>query len=484
MRRERGELSMEPLLQAILDNAHEAFVSIDAEGRITAWNREAERTFGWARSAVVGRLLRDTIIPPRYRERHQEGLRRFLETGEGPLLGKRVEITALHRSGHEFPVELTISPLRHAGQWTFHAFLHDISDRYRTHEAQARLATLVEHSADAIIARSADGRVTSWNPAAERLFGYSAAEMIGRTVSRVVPPDRAGESEELLARAVGGEAIAGFETQRLRKDGTLVDVSITISPIRDDAGRVSELSLIARDISERKRAERALSEAYEEISRASELKSQFVAITSHELRTPLTSIAGFAQTMLSRWEQMHEGDKRRFLELIDGQAARLRRLVDNLLLVSRIEAGKVSGVPRAVDLEAAAREVATELRLDEDVAVEADAEPVALADPDHAHQILVNYLENARRYGDAPYHVRIRDEGTSVVTAVCDHGPGVPDDFVPALFETFTQARTDTAGSGLGLAIVKGLAEASGGEAWYEPNEPQGARFCLRLPRA
>ncbi|MBD0330304.1 MAG: PAS domain S-box protein [Thermoleophilia bacterium] len=473
-----------PVLDAILDSAHEAFISIDEEGRIRAWNREAERTFGWAREAVQGRLLSETIIPPRYRARHQEGLRHFLETGEGPLLGKRVEISALHRNGHEFPVELTISALHHEGRWSFHAFLHDISDRYRAHELQARLATLVEHSVDAIIARAADGRVTSWNPGAERLFGYSAEEMIGRTMNALVPPDRDGEADALLARASAGEPVHGFETERLRKDGSLIDVSITISPIRDDAGRVSELSMIARDIGERKRAERALSAAYDEVRRASELKSQFVAITSHELRTPLTSIGGFAQTLLARWEQVRDEDKRRLLESIDAQAARLRRLVDDLLLVSRIEAGRLHGNPRPVDLADTARAVAAELALDDAVTVEADEGVLASADPDHAHHVLVNYLENARRYGHPPYTVVVRGEEASVVVSVCDSGDGVDPQFVASLFDSFTQASPDRAGSGLGLAIVRGLAEAAGGEAWYEPHEPRGARFLVRLPRA
>jgi PAS domain S-box-containing protein len=462
------------LLEAILDTAHEAFISIDDEGRIRAWNREAERTFGWARESVVGRRLSETVIPLRYRERHEQGLRRFLETGEGPLLDKRIEITAIHRSGHEFPVELTISSLRHGNRWTFHAFLHDISPRYRAQEAQARLATLVEHSADAIITRNADGIVTSWNPGAERVYGYSAGEMLGRTVDRLVPPERAGEAEELLARALRGEAINGVETQRLRKDDSLIDVSIAISPIRDDAGRVSELSMIARDITARKQTER-------ELARASELKSQFVAITSHELRTPLTSVAGFARTMLARWDEISDADKRRFLETIDEQGDRLRRLVDNLLLVSRIEAGKLGGVRAPVDLTATAQRAASELDLEQETKVE-DSRVVAEADPDHVHLIVVNYLENARRYGAPPFRVWARQEGDDAVLRVADAGSGVPDDFVPSLFDTFTQANTGRTGSGLGLAIVKGLAEASGGAAWYEPARPQGACFGLRLP--
>ncbi len=174
-------------LERILETAHEAFISIDDEGRVLAWNREAERTFGWRRERALGRLLRDLIIPAPYRDRHQEGLRRFLETGEGPLIDKRIEMTALHRSGRELPVELTISALAENGTWTFHAFIHDISDRYRANELQARLATLVEHSADAIVSRSADGTITSWNPAAERLYGWRADEVIGRGIEVIVP---------------------------------------------------------------------------------------------------------------------------------------------------------------------------------------------------------------------------------------------------------------------------------------------------------
>ncbi|MDP8910432.1 MAG: PAS domain S-box protein, partial [Actinomycetota bacterium] len=194
-------------LEAVLETAHEAFVSIDEDGRVRAWNREAERTFGWSKRAVLGRILRDLIIPERYRPRHDAGLQRFLETGEGPLLDKRIEITALHRSGHEFPVELTISALREDGRWSFNAFIHDISDRYRASEWQRRLASVVEHSADAIISRTTDGRITSWNRAAETLFGYSADEMIGETVERIVPSDREGESARLLHCVVEGNAV-------------------------------------------------------------------------------------------------------------------------------------------------------------------------------------------------------------------------------------------------------------------------------------
>src|SRR5919204_1810881 len=211
-------------LAEVLEAAHEAFVAIDECGVITAWNREAERTFGWARQVAIGSPLRDLIIPRRYRAQHDHGLRRFLESGSGPLIDKRIEITALHRNGHEFPVELTITALRHGAGWRFHAFVHDITDRYRAGEVQARLATIVEHSADAIVARTRNGHVTAWNPAAEALFGYTAEEMLGRTLDRLLPDDRTEEVQELLAIVLRGEPVRDFETVRVAKDGRPPDL--------------------------------------------------------------------------------------------------------------------------------------------------------------------------------------------------------------------------------------------------------------------
>ena len=472
-------------LDAILESAHEAFISMDAAGLVRAWNREAERTFGWSREAVVGRPLRDTIIPLRFRDQHDAGLRRFVESGEGPLLGKRIEISALHRNGHEFPVELTIAAVASGSEWTFHAFVHDISDRYRANELQARLATIVEHSLDAVISRSTDGRILTWNPGAERLFGYSAAEMIGETTDRLAPPGREHEIQMLIDRAVAGEPVIGFETERLCSDGRSIDVSITISPILDDAGQVRELSMISRDVSARKQTERALERAVRELEETNELKSRFVAIASHELRTPLTSIYGFASTLRARWTDFDDDQKRSFLGLIVEQAGRLKRIVDDVLVLSRVESRKLPGEARAVDIGEAAKRVAAELGVETETTVAVEPGTVACAEPDHVDRILVNLLANARAYGAPPYQVDGGVDGERVVLAVADRGPGVPDQFAPRLFDAFTQAGGEQAGhgTGLGLAIVRGLAEAAGGRAWYEPNEPSGSRFIVSLPR-
>jgi two-component system, sensor histidine kinase and response regulator len=472
-------------LDVILESAHEAFISMDADGLVRAWNREAERTFGWSREAVIGRPLRETIIPPRFRARHDEGLRRFLETGDGPLLGKRIEISALHRNGHEFPVELTIAAVAQGDSWGFHAFVHDISDRYRAMELQARLASIVEHSVDAIISRSTDGRVLTWNPGAERLFGYAASEMIGETTDRLAPPGREDEIQMLIDRVVAGESITAFETQRRCKDGRLIDVSITISPIVDDAGQVRELSMISRDITTRKQGERALERAVRELEEMNELKSRFVAIASHELRTPLASIYGFATTLIARWESFDDDEKRSFLAMIEEQAARLKRIVDDVLVLSRVESRKFPAESHSVDVQRAAEAVVADLGVSGETTLALEPGTTACVEPDHLHRILLNLLANARAYGAPPYTVAGGPDGDAVLVSVADSGDGVSPEFVPRLFDPFTQAAGAPAGhgTGLGLAIVKGLAEAAGGRAWYEPNVPAGARFVVSLPR-
>jgi PAS domain S-box-containing protein len=471
-------------IDEVLEAAHEAYVAIDEHGVVTAWNREAERTFGWARQFAIGSLLRDLIIPLRYRASHDQGLRRFLETGSGPLIDKRIEITAQHRNGHEFPVELTITALRHGPGWRFNAFVHDITDRYRANEIQARLATIVEHSADAVVARTRDGHVTAWNPAAEALFGYTAEEMLGGTLDRLLPHGRAGEVQQLLAIVLRGEPVRDFETVRVAKDGRALDVSLTMSPIRDDAAEVVEISMIVRDIGERKRAERAIEHARAELARAVEMKSEFVAIASHELRTPLTSISGFAKTILQHWDALADRDKRQYLAIVDEQADRLRRLVDNVLLLARLENQTMRPQAAPVAVAEVARAALAERRAEKLFELDADEPAVAYADPDHVHQILVNYVANALAYGSPPYRVEITRDEVAVTVRVRDAGPGVPDTFAPKLFETFARAAREPAGTGLGLAIVKRLALAAHGDAWYEPNTPHGACFCVSLPAA
>ena len=244
----------ETRVRAVLDAAISAVVVIDAKGRIIDWNARAERLFGWTRSEVIGRELAATIIPARYRDGHRQGLGQFAATGTGAVLNRLVELSALRRDGGEFPVELSISPMTAGEVVTFCGFITDISERKRMEEMRVRLAAIVESSDDAILSETLDGIIISWNPGAEKLFGFPAQEVIGHSILLIIPPDRAHEDHEILAKIAKGENVEHFESVRVGKDGRRIEVSLTISPLRDEHGRIIGASKIARDITEQKQA--------------------------------------------------------------------------------------------------------------------------------------------------------------------------------------------------------------------------------------
>ena len=226
----------------------------------------------------------------------------------------------------------------------------------------------------------------------------------------------------------------------------------------------------------------------EELRTAERLKTEFVAMTSHELRTPLTSIRAAVSMVRAYWDTVSEDRKLRLLDVIEGQSQRLSRLVENILAAANIEAGVVLPRITTVDMVAAAEEVARDFAAEIDVAIDVERPLFAMADPDHTRQILVNFVGNSLKYGAPPIAITARRRDDMVEVSVTDEGPGVPQDFIPRLFEKFTQASGgDTrhaSGSGLGLSIVKGLAEACDGEVAYAPNDPKGSRFILTLPAA
>ena len=226
----------------------------------------------------------------------------------------------------------------------------------------------------------------------------------------------------------------------------------------------------------------------EELRTAERLKTEFVAMTSHELRTPLTSIRAAVSMIRSYWDTVSEERKMRLLDVIEGQSQRLSRLVENILAAANIEAGVVLPRITTVDMVAAAEEVARDFAAEIELGIDVERPLFAMADPDHTRQILVNFVGNSLKYGAEPIAVSARRRGAAVEVRVTDAGAGVPQEFVPRLFDKFTQASGgDTrhaSGSGLGLSIVKGLAEACDGTVSYEPNQPTGACFILTLPAA
>jgi len=267
--------SSEERLRLIINTALDAVATMNAEGLITNWNSEAERTFGWSSQEALGRRLSEIIIPHRFREEHERGLQRFLDTGEAKMLRQRTETTLLHRDGHEFPVEMVTSPVRFGGQWIFSSFIRDITARKQAEEASRekdeQLRLLVDGVKDyAIFMLDPEGRVASWNQGAERIKGYSAPEIVGHHFSCFYPPEdlRNGKPEHELQAAVT-EGHYEEEGWRIRKDGSRFWAHVVITAVRDETGKLRGFSKVTRDVTEHMRAEELLRESEQRLTLAS-----------------------------------------------------------------------------------------------------------------------------------------------------------------------------------------------------------------------
>lgn len=256
-RAETRTRASEEFKSAVLASSLDCIVGIDEQGDVIEFNEAAERLFGYRRSEVLGRELAELIVPVELRERHRTGLRRYLETGRGSMIDRRVELPALRRDGTIVPVELTITRIRDAEPPAFTGFLRDLSDRAEAERVRHHLAEVVRSTLDAVLSKDLNGIITSWNPAAERLYGYSSEEAIGRHISFIVPADHKNEEQVIIDRVRGGERLETYETERIRADGARIAVSLTVSPIVSPLRGLIGASVVARDITAERRRRRA-----------------------------------------------------------------------------------------------------------------------------------------------------------------------------------------------------------------------------------
>ncbi len=381
-----------------------------------------------------------------------------------------------------------------------------MTERNRAEELRVRLAAVVESSDDAIVSKTLDGIVTTWNAGAERMFGFRAEEMIGKSITLLFPPDRIAEEGVIIGRLKRGERVEHYQTQRVRKDGTRIDVSLTVSPVKDSDGRIIGAAKIARDITERTRAEAAFAAEREELleseriaradaERASRLKDEFLATLSHELRTPLSAILGWSQLLATGG--MSPSDVAQGLEAIERNARAQTQLIEDLLDMSRIISGKVrldvqwtdlaSVVNGAVDSVRPAAE-AKEIHLRK--ILDPAAGPVT-GDPTRLQQVVWNLLNNAIKFTPkgGKVDVVLQRVNSHLEIIVNDSGVGIKPEFLPLVFERFRQGDSSTTryhgGLGLGLSIVKSLVEMHGGTVRARSGgEGQGATFIVHLPLA
>jgi PAS domain S-box-containing protein len=486
-RAERALAAERERLRITLASIGDAVVSTDAGGRVAYLNPVAESLTGWPQAEAAGRPLDEVLrlVNEHTRQPAENPALRALRLGTGVGLAGHTLLVA--RDGTERPIDDRATPIldefgRAAGAVMV---FRDVTERRRAEEAQARLAAIVESSDDAVVSKSLDGVIRTWNAGAERLFGYSAAEAVGRPVTLIIPPERRDEERDILARLRRGERVEHFETVRVAKGGRRLDISLSVSPILDPEGRVIGASKIARDITERRAMEDSLREA-------DRRKDEFLALLAHELRNPLAPIRNGLQVVRLTG---NPASRDRALEMMDRQLTHMVRLVDDLLDVSRITRNKMQLRPEPVRLDevvASAVETARPL-IDaggHELAVGLPPEPVVLeADPIRLAQVFANLLTNSAKYTPRGGRISLaaRSGGGELVVTVRDNGIGIPAHALPRIFDMFSQVdrsvERNAGGLGIGLALVKGLTEMHGGTVTAESAGPEmGSTFTVRLP--
>ena len=471
----------------VLETAGEAFIVTDSDGAVTEWNAEAERLLGWRREEVVGNDLEGTIIPPDQRPAHLTALDHFAEpTEESPSRARGLGTVAVRRDGERFPAEVTIWITTDDGTHTYNALLRDLTEQKRAEEATTRLATIVGAIDRAILSTDLDGTVLTWNPGAERMYGYTVAEAVGRNVaSLIVPEPYLALFDSSLAAAAGGRVIENAEVARRRKDGTLIDVAITISPLRDATGAVYGASSLERDITEERQtasqlaaSTAALQTALDEARLSEANTRRFLDDAAHQLRTPITSIRASAETLL---RNITPDQRDRLLGAVVRDSERAGRLMAGLLRMARL------GHPQALhlrptDLLALCEEEADQARPDSphlEITARAGAgaplgHPEVAADA--VAEIVANLVDNARRHARSRIEIVVGRDDAWVSLLVVDDGPGLRAGQTEMAFDRFVSLDAE-GGSGLGLAIARELARAHGGDLTYG----EGA-FIVKLP--
>jgi PAS domain S-box-containing protein len=481
----------------------DAVIATDVKGNVTFINPVAERLTGWTAGEAAGQPLQSVfrIINEETRAELETPVTKVLK--EGIVVGLANHTVLIARDGVERPIDDSAAPIR-IGQHSLDGVVlvfRDVSDRRASELAALRLAAIVEGSDDAIVGKNLDGIVTNWNPGAERLFGYTAQEMIGQPVLKLLPPERHNEETQILARLQRGERIDHFESVRRRKDGSLVDVSITISPIRDREGVIIGASKIARDISVLRLAQDKLrNHAYElelkvreRTARLEETVAELESFSyslSHDMRAPIRAIQSFTEIVLSDYgAQIPEGVE--YLQKVIKAAGRMDRLIQDVLSFARVSRADIK--LETVNVEKLVRDIIherPELQPPKANITIKTPLPKVTGHDASLTQCLTNLLHNAVKFvnpGVVPQvDIYAEPHGERVRLCVRDNGIGIDKEGRAHLFAIFQRIPTlhQYQGTGVGLAIVRKAAERMKGTVGVESTPGQGSTFWIELPKA
>ncbi|MDQ4027834.1 MAG: PAS domain S-box protein, partial [Actinomycetota bacterium] len=486
--REPESIGHEQYYESLVELSPVAVVTTDLDGRVTSWNPAAQDLFGYTSGEALGKVVDELVCNEDvlkaearlYMQRVRREGRIHVTTRRTRKDGGAVDVELL--------ASLVVADGEHAG---FLAIYHDISEASRQKQY---LEALMQNSLSAIVTIDLNDDVVSWNPAAEKLFGYTAKEAIGRDIDALVAndPQARAEAEEVNRQAETGQL--SLTTRRTRKDGSLVDVQVLAAPIKV-GGELVGLHAIYHDITELQKARR-------EADAATQAKSAFLATMSHEIRTPMNAVIGMTGLLLDTDltpEQLH------YAEIIRDSGDSLLTIINDVLDFSKIEAGRLDLEEKEFDLRgciesalelAAAAAAGKGLELAYELGPEVPA--AIVGDVTRLRQILINLLNNAVKFteeGEVVVSVKPVATGDGSPGSICrlqfsvrDTGIGIPADRIEGLFESFSQVDTSTTrkygGTGLGLAISRRLSELMGGTMWVESGEGAGSTFRFTIDAA
>jgi PAS domain S-box-containing protein len=486
--------------EGLLEAAPDAMVGVDRLGTIRFVNRQTELMFGYGREELVGQTI-ETLVPESFRGVHPGHRSTYFARPATRAMGAGLDLSGRRKDGSEFPVDISLSSIETEHGPLVTAAVRDITDRRKAEQDLHRMAAIIESSDDAVVSKTLDGVITSWNPAAERLYGWTAEEAEGMPASFLVPPGQDDDVVEILARVTRGERVEHYETRRINKDGRVIDVSVAASPIRDVHGKLVGASTIARDITERKRAEATIRELNAELEHRVEQRTAELAeavedlegfsySVSHDLRAPLRAIDGFSRIVLEEYGGVLDAEGLRLLGIVRQATTDMSQLIDDLLAFSRVGRHQVQLSP--VDMRELMTAVVTEL-LSADGAHEVEAVvhelPPARGDRALVRQVLVNLLSNAVKFSasaDKP-HIEVSGsvDGDHCTYWVTDNGVGFDKQYEDKLFQVFQRLHPNQfEGTGVGLAIVHRIVRRHGGRVWADGAVGEGATFFFTLPKA
>ena len=482
----------------------DAVIATDVQGRVTFMNAVAEKLTGWSQADAAAKPLREVfhIVNETTRAEVESPVDKVIR--EGVVVGLANHTILIAKNGVETPIDDSAAPIRSGADGSLVGVVlvfRDVAERRAAELAALRLAAIVEGSDDAIIGKNLTGVVTTWNPGAEKLFGYTAAEMIGQPIYRLLPVERYREEQEILARLQRGERVDHFETVRMRKDGTPVEVSLTISPIRDSEGYLIGASKIARDITTLRAAQRKL-EAYaqeletkvrERTAKLQETVSELESFSyslSHDMRAPVRAIHSFTEIVVADYgDKIPEGVE--YLRKVINAAGRMDRLIQDVLAFAQVSRADIGFAE--IETDKLVHEIIQERpelqAPNATIVVKSPLPPVTGHDASLT-QCLTNLLHNAVKFVAPGVHPQVEvfaePAGDKVRLCVRDNGIGVDTEGKARLFAMFQRLPTAHSypGTGVGLAIVRRAAERMKGTAGVDSAPGKGSTFWIELPRA